>query len=587
MCGIMGYIGPKKTAAKIVLEGLKALEYRGYDSWGIAVKEDKKIAFEKHIGKIGEAQTVLPESSLGIGHTRWATHGGVTQENAHPHLDCSRRIAVVHNGIVENFKPLKEGLLKRGHVFLSATDTEVISHLLEEALKSKNLPDAVFSVFKKLHGLSGVVAIDEATQTMVAAKNGSPIVIGVGDKEFFVASDMSAILPHTKKMIFLEDNVMATLTDTLVLTSLKTGKTLKPAIQEVKWKQETARLGKHKHFMVKEIVEQPIVIENIANTMLPEIKQMAHVVKNAHGTFFIAAGTAYHACLSGIYLFSKIGKIHVNSSIASEFNYIEDFLKKKSLVMAFSQSGETIDVVEPLTRAQKKGATIAAVTNVIGSTIYRMADYKLLLGAGPEKAVASTKAYMAKLTVLLLLAYSLDNKTGKILPYIHQAAQEIKKMTKPEFTNEIKKLAKKLKDAQGIFIIGRGVSYPSALEAALKIKEVTYVHTEGLAGGELKHGTIALIEKGAPCIVFAPLDETYEAVISNAIEIRSRGAYIIGISPKKSDAFDYWINIKDLKDATILTQIVPVQLLSYYLALAKGITDPDKPRNLAKSVTVK
>lgn len=587
MCGIFGYIGNRQVAADSVIGGLKILEYRGYDSWGIAVKKDDKITFEKHVGKIGTAKTILPKSNLGIGHTRWATHGGVTTENAHPHVDCNERIAVVHNGIVENYKPLKEALIKRGHKFLSVTDTEVIAHLLEEALKTQSLSKAVYSVFKKLHGLSAIVVIDQQTQTLVAAKNGSPLVVGIGEKEYFVASDMAAILPHTKKMIFLEDHMMVTLTDKMEIVSLKTGEKENPAIQDIKWKQELSTLGTYKHFMVKEIAEQPVVIEHLANESLSDIKKLSDVVKNARGTFFIAAGTAYNACLSGIYLFSKVAKIHVNSSIASEFNYIEDFLKKKSLVMAFSQSGETIDVVEPLGRAKKKGATIAAVTNVIGSTIYRMSDHKLLLGAGPEKAVASTKAYMAKLTVLLLLAYSLDNKTEKILPYIHKAALEIKNMLKPEFVNDIKKLAKKLKDTQTMFIIGRGMSYPSALEAALKIKEVTYIHTEGLAGGELKHGTIALIQKGTPCIVFAPMDETYEAVISNAIEIRSRGAYIIGISPKKSEAFDYWIKIQDLKDATILTQIVPVQLLSYYIALAKGMTDPDKPRNLAKSVTVK
>lgn len=588
MCGILGYIGPKKNAANIVLDGLKTLEYRGYDSWGVAVNGGKKIAVEKHVGKIGGASTTLAESSLGIGHTRWATHGGVTVENAHPHMDCDHRIALVHNGIVENYKELKEGLIKRKHTFASGTDTEVIVHLIEEELKKDdNLSHAVFSVFQKLHGLSAVVVMDQKTNALVVAKNGSPLVIGVGKGEYFVASDMSAILPHTKNMIFLEDHMLATLTESIEVLSLKTGKKEKPNIQEVNWQQETAHLGAFKHFMVKEIAEQPVVIEHLANECLPEIKKLSNVVKSAHGTFFIAAGTAYHACLSGIYLFSRIAKIHVNSAIASEFNYVEDFLKKKSLVMAFSQSGETIDVVEPLTRAQEKGATIAAVVNVIGSTIYRMADYKMLLGAGPEKAVASTKAYIAKLTTLLLLAYSLDDKTKEILPYVHMAADEIRGMLDEKKLQKIKRLAKGLASAQSIFIIGRGMSYPSALEAALKIKEVTYIHTEGLAGGELKHGTIALIQKGTPCIVFAPLDETYEAIISNAIEIRSRGARIIGISPKNSEAFDDFIEIKDLKDATILTQIVPVQLLSYYIALAKGINDPDKPRNLAKSVTVK
>jgi glutamine---fructose-6-phosphate transaminase (isomerizing) len=587
MCGIFGYIGTKNNAAGVVFDGLKRLEYRGYDSWGIAIKNGAKIDIDKHVGKIGGAKTKLGKSFIGIGHTRWATHGGVTVKNAHPHVDCSRQIAVIHNGIVENYEIIKNELMKKGHKFISETDTEVIPHLIEENLKKNNIQEAVRKSFNELKGLSAIVALDSKSNTLVAAKNGSPLVIGVGKNEFIIASDLSGVTSYTKNILFLKDNEMAVINNNLGLFSLPKGQKINIKTEKIDWETSEEKLGKFKHFMFKEISEEPKVIKNILYGHEDEIKKLYKSIKIARGTFFIAAGTAYNACLAGIYLFSKVAKIHVNSAIASEFNYLEDFLNSKSLVIALSQSGETIDVIEPLTHAQKKGAKIAVLTNVLGSSIYRMADIKVLLGAGPEKAVASTKAYIAKLTFLLLVSYSLAGKLGSITPKIESAAREIEKMLKPDFTSRIKKLARKVKDSKNIYIIGRGVSYACALEAALKIKEVSYIPTEGFAGGELKHGTIALIEKGTPCIVFAPGDETYDAIISNAIEIRSRGGFIIGVSHKNSKAFDYWIPVRDLDDATILTQIVPLQLLAYYLALARGIKDPDKPRNLAKSVTVK
>lgn len=587
MCGIFAYIGKKPQAADIILKGLKTLEYRGYDSWGIAVKKDTKIVLEKHTGKIGDADTVLPPSTLGIGHTRWATHGGVIAENAHPHMDCNRRIAVIHNGIVENYETLKSELEENGHAFLSETDSEVIPHLIEEYLKKHPLVDAVRLAFSKLHGLSAIIVEDSESNALIAAKNGSPLIVGVGEDEFFVASDLSGVTPYTKDVLFLKDNEMVVLEDTLELYSLPEGKKITPLIEKIDWVVKEEKLGGYKHFMMKEIAEQPRVIENILYEYTAEIEKLAQVITKANGTFFIAAGTAYNACLSGVYLFARVANLHVNSAIASEFNYVEQFLNPKSLVIALSQSGETIDVIEPLARAKEKGATIATLTNVLGSSIYRMADVKVLLGAGPEKAVASTKAYIAKLTILLLLSYQLAGKPKEIASSIEKAASTIENMLSPTFLDKIKQLAKKLKNAKNIYIIGRGMSYPSALEAALKIKEVTYIPTEGFAGGELKHGTLALIEKGSFCIVFAPKDETYHAIISNAIEIKSRGGYIIGISSENAKAFDFWIPIDDAKDATILSQIVPVQLLAYYIALAKGMKDPDKPRNLAKSVTVK
>jgi glucosamine--fructose-6-phosphate aminotransferase (isomerizing) len=586
MCGIFGYIGTKNNAANLVLNGLKTLEYRGYDSWGIAEVDGKKIVTEKHVGKIGQGTTILPESSLAIGHTRWATHGGVTITNAHPHLDCTKKLALIHNGIVENYIELKEELIKKKHSFNSETDTEVVVHLIEEYAKKYEFATAVRLAFTKLKGLNAIVAISVNKFEIVACKNGSPLVVGIGDKELFIASDAVGIIPHTKKVIFLKDNEMVVLGDAVSVFLLSTGDRITPEIEIIDWKREEGTMGNFPHFMIKEIYDQDHIIRHICKNLLSEIEQISTIVKKARGTFFIGAGTAYHACLAGTYLFAKIAKMHVNTAVASEFNYLEDFLTSESLIIALSQSGETIDVIEPLQRAKEKGTKIVAMVNNLGSTIYRMSDHKILLNAGPELAVASTKAYIAKLALLLLLVGTLSGQQKRIQNLLLKSAEEIKRLLTNNSKEKIKKIAQLLANKEHIYTIGRGVSYPTALEAALKIKEVSYIHTEGLAGGELKHGTIALISKGTPCIVFAPLDETHGATISNATEIKARGGVIIGISPKKSTVFDYWIKVQDLQEATILAQIVPAQLLAYFLALEKDV-DPDKPRNLAKSVTVK
>ncbi|MBI1982002.1 MAG: glutamine--fructose-6-phosphate transaminase (isomerizing) [Candidatus Levybacteria bacterium] len=608
MCGIFGYVGKDNRAAQIVLEGLKTLEYRGYDSWGIASKiknkqslslrdeklkmknSDKKNKFivEKYIGKIenGISQLSPFSSQLVIGHTRWATHGGVTIANAHPHLDCTQKIAVVHNGIVENFEELREELIKKGHLFISETDTEVIPHLIEEYGKKQGFASSVRDAFNRLDGLNAIVAANSKSCEIIAAKTGSPLIIGIGENEFFIASDATGIIKHTRQVLFLKDLEMVILGKKLQLLSLPNGKklTFKPEI--IKWKTQDVSRGMYRHFMLKEIYEQPKAIRNITKNYGDQINHLVQIIEAAKGTFLIGAGTAFHACLAGTYLFSKIAHIHVNTAVASEFNYLEDFLNKKSLVIALSQSGETIDVVEPLKRAKEKGSKIIAITNVLGSTIYRMADYKMLLGAGPEKAVASTKAYVAKLVVLLMLSFKMVGKSKEIKAAMAKVADEVERLLEKENIEKIKKIASFLSSAVHIYSIGRGVSYSTALEAALKIKEVSYIHTEGLAGGELKHGTIALISKGTPCIVFTPNDQTHEAMISNATEIRSRGGVIIGISSKNSSVFDYWIEVRDIGEASVIPQIVPAQLLAYYLAVEKGY-DPDKPRNLAKSVTVK
>ncbi|HEX7456437.1 MAG TPA: glutamine--fructose-6-phosphate transaminase (isomerizing) [Candidatus Nanoarchaeia archaeon] len=585
MCGIFGYIGEEKNAAQTILNGLKTLEYRGYDSWGIAVGNGRSLDFEKHVGKIGKAVVSLPKSKFGIGHTRWATHGGVTDENAHPHLSCNSQIALVHNGIVENYQKLKKSLDK-AHEIKSETDTEIISHLVEQELVLKDFRTAVADAFKKLAGLNAIAVLSSDGQLAVA-KNGSPIVLGVGEAMNFISSDPSALVNYTKRVIFLEDGQMALLNgDGVAIFSLKNIRKVKTAYQTLKWDYVEATTGEYPHFMIKEIFEQPKVIRNCVETLEKPAKDVASAIKKAKGTFFIASGTAFHACLAGTYLFSKIAGHHVNTAAASEFNYLEDFLTRKSLVVALSQSGETIDVIEPLGRASKKGAKLVAVVNSLGSTIYRMADMKVLLGAGPEKAVASTKAYVAKIAFLLLVAYSLIDKTDQAKKVLLQAAKETERLLKDENIKKMKKIANVLVKAEHIYTIGRGASYPTALESALKMKEVSYIHTEGLAGGELKHGTIALISKGTPCLVYAPEDETFDATVSNASEIKSRGGLIIGIAPKNSEVFDYWIEVKDIDSASLIPMVIPAQLFAYFLALKKG-WDPDKPRNLAKSVTVK
>ncbi|MGH7245852.1 MAG: glutamine--fructose-6-phosphate transaminase (isomerizing), partial [Candidatus Levyibacteriota bacterium] len=465
-------------------------------------------------------------------------------------------------------------------------DTEVIAHLIEDFYKELDFPTSVRQTFNMLHGLNAIVVVNARSSEIVAAKNGSPLVVGVGKEEFFIASDVAGILHHTKDVIFLKDHEMVVLGKEVKLLQLPDGKEIQSVIEKISWKIEQAEKGEFEHFLLKEIYEQPKIIRNVAQNYSDQVDDLAEVLSAAQGIFFIGAGTASYACLAGSYLFSKIANMHVNTLPASEFNYLEDFLTKKSLVIALSQSGETIDVIEPLTRAKQKGSKIACLVNALGSTIYRMSDYKMLLGAGPEKAVAATKSYSAKLSLLLMLSFSLARKMTEAETLLLEAADIIDELLSEKKINQIQMLAKMLAKKEHMYTIGRGFSYPTALEAALKVKEVSYIHAEGLAGGELKHGSLALIEKGTPCIVFAPQDETYEAIISNAIEIKSRGGFIIGISSKNSQAFDEFIEVKHVPSSYILTQIVPVQLLAYFLALEKGL-DPDKPRNLAKSVTVK
>lgn len=593
MCGIFGYIGTNKKSAKLVLEGLKILEYRGYDSWGIAVvksqESGKKIVVKKKAGKIGDAKADdLPDSFIGLGHTRWATHGGVTDKNAHPHLDCTKTIAIVHNGIIENYLEIKKDLMEKGHKFISDTDTEVAAHLIEEYYKGRTFIDAVRKAFLAFKGRNAIIALSAHEHSFTVVKNGSPIVLGVGSGENFIASDASALLPLTRNVIFLDDNCAASITDQKIdLYSVGEGTPLTKSIVRLDWKVEDAQKAPYPHFLLKEIMEQGQTIKNTVTQDKNGIFRFADSIRNSYGSFFVGCGSAAHACREATYIFSVISKRHINFCVGSEFAYFKDYLKTGSLLIAVSQSGETADILEAVSAARKQGSKINSIVNVTGSTLARVSNNFLPLRVGPEKSVLSTKAFTGKIALFYLLAYTLEDRYQEGLKMLIQAADVIHRLLKnDDFHVEIKKIVNRIYRKDDIYIIGRGLSYPIALEAAHKIKEASYIHAEGFAGGEPKHCEISLISKGTPCVIYAPLDETRDAILSNAMEFKARGGLIIGISPKSESVFDYWIKIPDLGIMSSVANIIPAQLMAYHLAIKRGC-DPDKPRNLAKSVTVK
>jgi len=595
MCGIIGYKGWGTTSAdahRVIFDSLKKLEYRGYDSWGIATLRDSRnkaraeLRVERFVGKIRPVNLrSLSPAKIGIGHTRWATHGGVTKANAHPHVSCDGGIAVVHNGIIENWKELKKEMTKKGHRFSSETDTEVMAHLIEEYAKKAGFENAAIKAISRLKGSWAVLAIKEGADQMIAARKDSPLVLGIGKNEVFAASDIPAFIDKTKNVMYLYDNDVAILDGNIRVYNLKTKREMRRVVDSIDWDVEQAKKGDFAHFMLKEIAEQASVLKRSAERDAKPIKKLSRWIKTARSVFMVGAGTSFHACLSGSYFFSKIAGKSANVILASEFPNYENFLSRSSLVIAVSQSGETADVLEAVRAAKKRGARVIAIVNVRGSTLTRLADDFLLMQAGPEISVLSTKTYTSQLALLLLLAYELAGKLSKGRDELTRAWNLAFNLTARSTREHIEKLAWQLAKKEHIFAIGRDLQYPTALEAALKIKEVSYIHAEGFAGGELKHGTIALIDKGTPCIVFAG-KETENSILSNAAEVKARGGYIIGIGPRKHDVFDYWIKVPDLGFANSIGQIIPIQVLAYQLAVLKGL-DPDKPRHLAKSVTVK
>ena len=584
MCGIIGYKGDDK-AFEVVMNGLKQLEYRGYDSWGIAAIAGDELKILKDIGKISEVQNVDIKSNIAIGHTRWATHGAVTKINAHPHFSMSRRIALVHNGIVENFRELKQFLEKNGFKFVSETDTEVIPNLIEYFLKdSRDLTEAFRKALLKIEGSFAVVAIDKNTKKIFFGRRGSPLVLGIGANEYFVASDVPAFLEHTKNAIYLDDNEYGVIDDKPTIYNLETNEKIEKKPKLIEWSLEQAKKGPYPHFMLKEILEQKFTVKKAAEQSPELIKKVTNLLSDAFGIFFVGCGTSYHACVSASYQFAHIAKKHVNVVLGSEFRNYEEFLTDKTVMVAVSQSGETADLLDAVRIAKSRGVKIISIVNVMVSTLTRLSDEVIMMNSGPEICVLSTKSYTSQLTILLLLAYSVAGKLEEGKKLIAKAASHVEELIDKNI-EEIEELAWQTKDQKDYFLIGRDLAFPSALEGALKIKEVSYIHAEGFAGGELKHGTMALIEKGVPVITLST-NETRNLIISNAMEIKARGGYIIGIDSQPNDIFDFYIEVPDVGFANPILMIIPVQILAYYLAVARKC-DPDKPRNLAKSVTVK
>jgi len=587
MCGIIGYFG-EREAAQLLISGLKKLEYRGYDSAGIAILTEK-ISVQKKAGSIDVLENSIDfgktKANLGIAHTRWATHGSVSDGNAHPHTSCAGDVAVVHNGIIENYSELKEELEKKGHYFSSKTDSEVVAHLVED-FSSLPLKDAAVKAAKMLKGSFALLIIREGERKIIAIRKDSPLIIGVGKNEFFAASDIPAFLEFTNKVVFLDNFQVAEIGHSLRLFDYRTGKEIEKKIEEVKWNIDEAGKSGFKHYMLKEIMEQPESIKRAISQDRKKMEAMAEVINKAFGIFLIGCGTSYHACMGASYIFSKVTKKHINVILASEFPNYEQFLTKDTLMIAVSQSGETADVLEAVRAAKKKGVKVLSIVNVMGSSLMRQSDYNIMLNAGPEICVLATKTYTSQLSILTLLAYACAGRLEEGMDILATASEKIRDILKEDNVRGIKELANRLKKSKDIFIIGRGLSYSSALEAALKLKEVSYIHAEGFAGGELKHGTLALIEEGVPCIALVPNDNTKEDILGNVMEVKARGGLIIGVGSENNKIFDQFLKVPKNGITHPITNIIPLQILAYYLAVFRGC-DPDKPRNLAKCVTVK
>lgn len=589
MCGIIGVIG--NDAPQLVVHGLKMLEYRGYDSTGVCTVNDNRLEIRKDAGKIGDVDKKVHfaemKGDISCGHNRWCTHGAVTRQNAHPHTDCTNSIAVVHNGIIENYEELKRKLTTNGHVFKSQTDTEVVPHLIEEKIKSgKDFETAVKETCNELDGRFAIVVIKKDEKKMIGARRGSPLVMGIGENKYFLASDVPAFLSSTAKVIFLEDNEMAVIASEPKIFNFKTGQAVQLQVQEISWTAEEAEKGEYPHYLLKEIMEQNVTLARAVNQEEAHVQKVASMINGAFGTYIVGCGTAGKVGLAGTYIFSKIAKKHVNFAIGSEFPQYHDFLTPKSLTIAISQSGETADTLEAMEATKETSGRLVSIVNVMGSTMQRMSDDYLLVNAGPEKAVCSTKATTGQLAILYLLAFASAGKLSEGKQLLNKTCDAVSSMLNKGLTEKIKQLAKKLKSHESAYIIGRGLNYPMALEAAIKLQEISYIHAEGFAGGELKHGPLALITKGTPCICLVANDEAKKDTLSNAMEIKARGGYIIGISPENSDAFDEWIKVPDVGICSPIVNIIPVQLLTYYIGLERG-NNIDYPRNIAKSVTVK
>jgi glutamine---fructose-6-phosphate transaminase (isomerizing) len=590
MCGIIGYTG-KEPAAQILYGALTRLEYRGYDSAGIATIDDDRIHVIKEKGKLGDIAQHCNEKTLpgkaGIGHVRWATHGGATKENAHPHCDRGEEIAVVHNGIIANHEELKSKLQSECS-FRSETDTEVIPHLIRHYMDSGlSFEDAFFAMTRELNGSYAILAIYAAEpDKIVAARMDAPLVIGLGDGANFIGSDVLSFLPYTKKVIYLNEGegVVITRENVKIYNSKHNEVIHEPELVNWEWKE--GNKGDYDYFMMKEIEEQPRAIRQALLQDDKVLTKMAKTIRRARQVVFVACGTSRHAALIGRYAFSKIGHIFSDVVMGSEFGYFSESIDKGTVVIAISQSGETADVLSGVREAKANGATIYSLVNVVGSSLARLSDQVLYLNCGPEIAVAATKSFTSQLCLLYQLAFALDDK-------LKEGKSKLKELSAVVdsdlgfYSESLPNLAYKLRDKTDFYYLARGVNFAVADEGALKLKEIAYVHAEGMPAGELKHGTLALIETGTPVIAICPLDYTYEDSMANLMEAKARGAHVIGVSNAQSMIFDDTIKISYCEEILYpLVTTIPLQLLAYYSAIARGI-NPDKPRNLAKSVTVK
>ena len=607
MCGIVGYLG-KRQATEVLIDGLSKLEYRGYDSAGVAVNTGNELAIRKFKGRLAilaeDLQKDPIDGHLGIGHTRWATHGEPSDVNSHPHFNMDRTIAVVHNGIIENYLELRAELEAEGVKFLSQTDTEIAAHMVSKYYEG-NLLDAVYKATARFRGAYalGVVCADNANE-LVAVRKDSPLVVGLGEDENMIASDIPAILKYTRNVYFLENGEFVHILGDKVTVLNENKEVVQKEVSEITWDVEAASKGGFDSFMAKEIYEQPKGVEDTllrrldenGRIKLDDIKITKEDLDKINKVYIVACGTAYHAGLVGKYAIEKFAKIPVIADIASEFRYSDPFVDENTLIIIVSQSGETADTLAALRDAKEKGARVLSITNVVGSSIARESDDIFYTWAGPEIAVASTKAYTTQLTAFYMIALNLAMTKGSISDEEYFASiEELRKIPAQvekvlECNELVGQIAEEIKEANDIFYLGRGVDYSLAMEGALKIKEISYVHAEAFAAGELKHGSIALIDKGTPVVAIATQGKLFEKMVSNMQEVRARGARVIAITQegnieveKSADRVIYIPKVDDMFAS--ITAVVPMQLLAYHASNIRGL-DVDKPRNLAKSVTV-
>jgi len=585
MCSIIGYSG-NEIAAPIIVKGLKRMEYRGYDSVGVATESENQIKLKKGTGKVNEVNSKIQLDTLpgktGIGHTRWATHGKVTDLNAHPHPSNSGKIAIVHNGIIENFEELKKQLENEGYNFKSETDSEIIANLLEKNYEStKNVKGAIIKTVSEIKGHYAFVAMFENGQ-LAAVRYHEPLIVGIGKENVFLSSDVLGFIEYTDNAIYMKSGNFVILDNKKFQILDFNGNKVKHEITKVSKEFGDAYKGDYAHFTLKEIYEQPDVILKAGETTLEGIGKAVEYIKNAKNIYITGSGTSYNSALIAKQILSKYVKIKSESIIASELQFAPETIEENSTFIAISQSGESADVLEAVRIAKKMNCKIISIVNLLTSSLTRKGDVVLGMNCGPEIGVAATKSFTAQLIILYKIVQKLSKNITINFEEFSKSISEI-----IENPNEIKNIAKELKNVSDIYILGRGINYPIAIESALKLKELTYIHAEGIPGGELKHGPLALMDTDVFVIIINPNDSTYTDTLTSAREIKARGAKIIGVSDIESDIYDYWIEIPKISEILYpISEIIPIQLLAYYSALEKD-TDPDYPRNLAKSVTVK